>query len=188
MYYIVILVVLLTTSSNLCYFHVSNWSQMMAELEELYLKKTLEIEVHQGKGKYRPWSAFSFQQLHFLDEFMQNHSVTESSNYSYREQHMHMLKHIYRSAEHSPPGHSQKSFFNSESVKTCHNHNPFKCMNGVPCPGWPVSNTIGDMRHYRYGCGDDQCKKEKKKIVRDTSIWRYKEKLMERSERANLGL
>ena len=143
----------------------------MKELEGLALNETV--------------STFEFQQIYFLDQFMQNRTESSLEEDAVTD-HMHMLKVIYRSEFHRTPTIGSKSFSNSENVKSLRQHVRLKCLKGVPCISVRVNKTIGDMRHYRVNGNNSQIGWEHftKKTVRDTYIWRYKDKLKSRVRNA----
>ena len=105
-----------------------------------------------------------------------------------------MLRHVFRSVKHTGDRSFHiKAFHNPDKVLITFNHLPLKCLGG-PCTTYGVDTSIAHMPHYRADCVDQlkkNCYKEfKSKTVKDTTIWKYKQQLIERSTEAldTLGL
>ncbi len=77
-----------------------------------------------------------------------------------------------------------KCFHNPEKVLILHNHFPLGCLGGV-CTSYPVQTSMGHLQHYREDCVKTlkkSCAKEyKSKSVMDTTIWRFKEQIIQRT-------
>lgn len=97
---------------------------------------------------------------------------------------MHMLQHVQRSANHSQKYYSCKSFFSTDKVYTLHNHHPLKCL-GL-CKNFPIDTDDAQLQHYRKDCDkfDEQCKLINMNTTEDTTIWRFKDLLVKRSNAA----
>ena len=73
------------------------------------------------------------------------------------------------------------------------NHFPLSCFEGT-CTTYDVDTSLAHLHHYRADCPDrlkNVCYKEfKSRTVKDTTIWKYKQQLIERSTEAldTLGL
>ncbi len=91
---------------------------------------------------------------------------------------LHMMRHVYRSPEYTI---HVKSFHSTEKVLTVHNHFPFNCIN-AGCHKPKVNTTIAHLQHYRSDCPSilrNRCETVfKNGTVLDTSIWKYKDRLM----------
>ena len=97
-------------------------------------------------------------------------------------EYLHMLRHIYRSAQNTEENH--KSFMDPEKVLTLRSHEPIRCFQN--CTSYTVEPTVGQLHHYRADCVPrlrSVCQEEyKDKTVRDTSLWAVKETVMRRVE------
>lgn len=97
--------------------------------------------------------------------------------------HMHMLQHVYRSANYTKPNQYVKCFHNVAKILTLHNHFPLACLNGQ-CTSYPVEPEMAHLQHYRADCVSTlkkSCDSEfKQHLVKDTIVWRYKEDLIPR--------
>ena len=163
---------------------------MMTEIEGLARRGTMSKAQEKGLKNWIAPSSVVFRQILFLDNFMQNKTKSSLEEDAVTD-HMHMLKHIYRTAKYRKPTAGVKCFHNSETVKTLHNHLRFKCLPGVPCKTFRVDEKIGDLRHYRFSCGwekiQGKCEPLTKHTVQDTYIWRYKDELKRRVKEALIG-
>ena len=161
-----------------------NWSELMAKVEEVSLKV-----------KNQTRASYNFRNIYFFDEFLQSH--LKQSNGSDLElddipEHMHMLRHVYRSANYTKPGQYVKCFHNPEKALILHNHFPLGCLSGA-CTSFSVNTSMAHLQHYRGDCVKalkKSCDSFKNESVLDTSIWKYKDKLMDRVNSAlvNIGL
>jgi hypothetical protein len=91
---------------------------------------------------------------------------------------LHMLQHIYRSANFTKPGQYVKCFHSTDQVLVLHNHFPLACLGGK-CVSFPVPTDLGRLQHYRADCVTalrKSCATEYKNVsVADSTLWRYKE-------------
>lgn len=121
------------------------------------------------------FSSWSFTNIYFLDYMTENqpqpnlHKDVPSS--------LHILNHVYRSANYTPPGHYIKCFHNSEHILALHNHFPKGCIGG--CKRGKMPNDIGHLQHYRTDCAHPirhTCKEKYGTFIeRDTTVWRWRE-------------
>lgn len=118
-------------------------------------------------------ASFAAQNVYFFDSFPEDLSVPR---------HFHMLRHLHRSANFTPPGFAQKSFFAADLVLSVTNHYALKSL----CPGTRTIGAIGKnlahLHHYRDSCPpkmEKECEDNYMKFwVKDTVISRFKENLM----------
>jgi len=100
---------------------------------------------------------------------------------------MHMLQHVYRSKNFTKPNQYIKCFHNPERVVTLHNHFPLACL-GAGCTSYPIETEDAQLQHYRADCvrslKKKTCVEYRENSVIDTTIWRYKDKLISRVTRA----
>lgn len=95
---------------------------------------------------------------------------------------MHMLQHVYRSKNFTKPNQYIKCFHNTERVVTLHNHFPLACL-GAGCTSYPIETEDAQLQHYRADCVKSlkkSCEEYRENRVLDTTIWRYKEQLIDR--------
>lgn len=92
---------------------------------------------------------------------------------------MYMLQHVYRTMNHTRPGWNIKSFHNTETVLSLHNHFPMSCLGGS-CKNYAVETREAQMQHYRGDCMKTlkSCDSFRRTEVRDTAIWKFKEPLV----------
>ncbi|QQP41199.1 Putative LOC100164358 [Caligus rogercresseyi] len=99
---------------------------------------------------------------------------------------LHMMQHVYRSANYTKPGQYIKCFHNPEKALILHNHFPLGCL-GV-CTSYPVDISVGHLQHYRKDCVSTlkkSCDRDYKKVsVRDTSLWKWSSTIVNRSAEA----
>lgn len=95
---------------------------------------------------------------------------------------MHMLQHVYRSKNFTKPNQYIKCFHNPERVVTLHNHFPLACL-GAGCTSYPIETEDAQLQHYRADCVRSlkkTCVEYRENSVIDTTIWRYRDKLIRR--------
>ena len=153
----------------------SSWAEMMKEIIETSLKVRNETR-----------ASWHFRNVYFMDEMLESYNENFPS-------HLHIMQHVYRSANYTKSGLYVKSFFNPDKVLLLHNHLPLSCLGGV-CVSYPVKTSLGQLQHYRKDCARNLRKSCKKSFsshpVLDTSVWRWRERVRERSQQslAALGL
>ena len=164
----------------------NNWSDLMKKVEQVSLKVKNESR-----------ASYNFRNIYFMDEFLTEHLKQKSEDGSDLElddipEHMHMLRHIYRSANYTKPGQYVKCFHNPEKALILHNHFPLGCLGGT-CTSFSVNVSMAHLQHYRGDCVKalkKACDRDFKSYsVLDTTIWKFKERLIERVSNTlfNLG-
>ncbi len=125
-------------------------------------------------------ASYNFRNVYFLD------SMTSQLN-SEIPAYLHMLQHVRRSANYTKPGQYVKCFHDPERALILHNHFPLGCLGGV-CTSFPVPTDVGHLQHYRADCVrtlKKSCADVYKNVsVVDTTIWRWKDRVIKGSNRA----
>ena len=146
-----------------------NWADMMSDVT----KESMRI-----KNETR--ASFNFRNVYFMDEMLKAHGGYFKDIPRY----MHMMQHVYRSANYTKVGQYVKCFHNTEKVLILHNHFPLACLGGI-CTSYPVNTDMAHLQHYRADCVSTlkkSCDKEYKNVsVKDTTIWRYKDQMVSRT-------
>ena len=151
----------------------NNWSDLMKKVEQVSLKVKNESR-----------ASYNFRNIYFMDEFLTEHLKQKSEDGSDLElddipEHMHMLRHIYRSANYTKPGQYVKCFHNPEKALILHNHFPLGCLGGT-CTSFSVNVSMAHLQHYRGDCVKalkKACDRDFKSYsVLDTTIWKFKER------------
>jgi len=147
-----------------------NWSQLMDA-----------VIVESLKVKNESRASYNFRNVYFMDEMLETH---EHGHFKDIPPYLHMLQHVYRSANYTKPGQYVKCFHNPEKALILHNHFPLGCLGGV-CTSYPVDTDLAHLQHYRNDCVSTlkkSCAESfKKNSVKDTTIWRYKDELISRT-------
>ena len=150
------------------------WAELMQDVEKVSLKVKNESR-----------ASYNFRNVYFMDEMLTAHlDSNDPINISDVPEYMHMLRHVYRSANYTKPGQYVKCFHNTDKALILHNHFPLGCLGG-PCTSYSVDTSLAHLQHYRPDCVKalkKSCDKEYKSMsVEDTTIWKYKQQLIERS-------
>lgn len=162
-----------------------NWADLMDEVEQISFKTR-----NQTKASYNVRNAYFLDDLTKLGsegKASSNRESIEAGVPSY----MHMLSHVVRSRNYTKPGQYVKCFHNTERVVSLHNHFPLNCFG--TCTSYSINTTLAHLQHYRKDCVGplhNACNKDfRAHTVRDTTIWRYKEPLINRVTQTlyNLG-
>ena len=122
-------------------------------------------------------SSFVFRNVYFLDN-MTNPQDEEISDIP---EFMHMMRHVYRSYNYTPYGHYIKCLHQPEKILIMHNHYPFGCLPHGYCSAYDVDLSVGHMQHYKTECTPEIahiCHLYKKTVVKDKSLWRWKERII----------
>lgn len=125
-------------------------------------------------------ASYNVRNVYFLDDLLQPHG-----HFKDIPRYMHMLQHVYRSKNFTKPNQYIKCFHNPERVVTLHNHFPLACL-GAGCTSYPIETEDAQLQHYRADCVKSlkkTCVEYRENSVLDTTIWRYKDQLVERVTR-----
>lgn len=164
--------------------NLSGWSQLMSVLE----KKAAVVASKDGELKSYP--SFDFRNSYFLDRFYRKGPVPAQYNEDIP-QFLHMLRHTSRGQNFSQQGDHAKCFHRTDSVLTVHNHFALDCLSESGyCNTFDVDVDDGQLQHYRKDCvtsSERNCTIANK-YVEDTTIYKYKSKLVGRSLSALMQL
>ncbi|OAD52905.1 hypothetical protein WN48_11151 [Eufriesea mexicana] len=125
-------------------------------------------------------ASYNVRNVYFLDDLLHSHGYFKDVP-----KYMHMLQHVYRSMNFTKPNQYIKCFHNPERVVTLHNHFPLACL-GAGCTSYPIETEDAQLQHYRADCVKSlkkTCVKYRENSVLDTTIWRYRDQLVERVTR-----
>ncbi|XP_043486161.1 LOW QUALITY PROTEIN: uncharacterized protein LOC122513754 [Polistes fuscatus] len=125
-------------------------------------------------------ASYNVRNVYFLDDLLQPHG-----HFKDIPRYMHMLQHVYRSKNFTKPNQYIKCFHNPERVVTLHNHFPLACL-GAGCTSYPIETEDAQLQHYRADCVKSlkkTCVEYRENSILDTTIWRYKDQLVERVTR-----
>ncbi|XP_034943371.1 uncharacterized protein [Chelonus insularis] len=144
----------------------STWSELMQRV----LPKAFKI-----RNETR--ASYNVRNVYFLDDLLHSHGF-----FDHVPRYMHMLQHVYRSMNFTKPNEYIKCFHNPERIVTLHNHFPLACL-GAGCTSYPIETEDAQLQHYRADCVTSlkkTCLQYRKNSIVDTTIWRYKDQLVER--------
>ncbi|XP_050491722.1 uncharacterized protein LOC126874110 [Bombus huntii] len=147
----------------------ATWQDLMKRV----LQKALKI-----RNETR--ASYNVRNVYFLDDLLHSHGYFKEMP-----KYMHMLQHVYRSQNFTKPNQYIKCFHNPERVVTLHNHFPLACL-GAGCTSYPIETEDAQLQHYRADCVKSlkkTCVQYRENSVLDTTIWRYKDQLIERVTR-----
>jgi len=164
-----------------------SWSAMMEDLLSASNPNTI---------------GWNFRHVYFLDGMTKEHTTNvEEEDMTGEEipapisnipEHLHMLNHIFRSANHSIAMSQTKSLVNTEKTSVVFNHFPLASLDGYPT-NHKVGIDIGQMHHYRGACDfevyNDCEERFLRHTVKDTVVWTWKDEVIRKSSNVlyNLG-
>lgn len=132
--------------------------------------------------------SYCFPNVYFMDDMLE--ANLHHSHFEDIPQYLHMMQHVYRSRQYSKKGYFVKCMHSTEKVKTLHNHYPLHCL-GV-CYTDTQNVTVGHLQHYRKTCVKEISGSCAKKFRNDTELdnrlWRYKDKVIERTKKTLIKL
>ncbi|KFM75103.1 hypothetical protein X975_15676, partial [Stegodyphus mimosarum] len=122
-------------------------------------------------------ASLSAANVYFFDSFGEDPDLTIPK-------HMHMLRHVYRSANFTPPGFAQKSFFLINNTLSTSNHYALNVLHPNLRTTLQIHKKLAKLHHYRNECPplmEKDCKENFMKYrEKDTGIWKFKNKLIAR--------
>jgi len=153
-----------------------NWSELMAVVEAESLKQ-----------KNYSRASYNFRNVYFLDDLGEGEDQLQHTGHEKNiPPYLHMLQHVYRSKNYTKPGQYVKCFHNLERVVSLHNHFPMNCFG--TCTTYSIDTSLAHLQHYRKDCVGalkKSCKTDFRTFTtRDTTIWRYKDELIKRTNKA----
>ncbi|XP_028144962.1 uncharacterized protein LOC114338558 isoform X1 [Diabrotica virgifera virgifera] len=122
-------------------------------------------------------ASYNVRNVYFLDDLMHDHGWFKDIP-----KYMHMLQHVYRTKNFTKPGQYVKCFHNTDKVLTLHNHFPLSCI-GSGCTSYAIETVDAQLHHYRADCVKTlkkTCEEFRKTRVMDTTIWKFKDPLVNR--------
>ena len=139
----------------------------------------LILQLEKEKAYYGFKTTYFFSDISMSGQNKDSHTPDMSTEIENRvPSYLHMLSHIYRSRNHAT---LVKSFMATEYVKSVGTHYAANCMEKEKCDRQLVSSDIAHVHHYRTGCQRavaDVCNKTfRNDIVKDTSLWQFKQQL-----------
>jgi hypothetical protein len=150
----------------------NSWKDLM---EKMVIPDSLEI-LNESRASY------NFRNVYFLDDLF--HS--EHGWFKDIPKFMHMLQHVERTYNFTKPRQYVKCFHNPERVLAVHNHFPLSCLEKT-CTSYSVPTTLAQLQHYRADCVKQlkkSCNSLKNHTVTDTTIWKFKNELIDRVTRS----
>lgn len=124
-------------------------------------------------------SSFSVSNVYFFDTFGE---VADTTIPKF----MHMLRHVYRSSNFTPPGFAMKSFFLTNNTLTVFNHYALCVLRSYQISNLPLSKKLVQLHHYRASCPPlmkAACKTNFMKYkTKDTIIFKFKDLLIKKVE------
>ena len=159
----------------------NSWAEMMEEVLKASQKENKEVT-----------ASWSFRNVYFMDEMIDLHK--HHRHFASIPSYLHMLQHVYRSSNYTRKGQYIKSFHNPEKVLILHNHYPLACIGGGcgKSKSFEVDIDLGHLQHYRSDCVSalkKSCEEDFKSVsVFDSTIWRWKEPVIEKTTDALLKL
>ncbi|KAK4877833.1 hypothetical protein RN001_010339 [Aquatica leii] len=111
--------------------------------------------------------------IYMTDMFLTHKSFDDIPEY------MHMINHINRAPIIERPGMYIKSFHNTETVLSLHNHYPITCMMRKRCKNHSMDPKVALLHHYKRR-SIEKYTEFLKTSVADSTIWKYKSVLIDR--------
>jgi hypothetical protein len=139
-------------------------------------QELMDVVLPKARGaKNNAHASYNVRNVYFLDDLIEVHGWFKDIP-----RYMHMLQHVYRSKNFTKPDQYVKCFHNPERVLTVHNHFPLACLGGA-CSSYSIETTDAQLQHYRADCVEElrkACLEFRQNSVVDTTIWKFKEKLI----------
>ncbi|XP_065340694.1 uncharacterized protein LOC135939992 isoform X2 [Cloeon dipterum] len=132
-----------------------------------------KVTIPKHKKNKEGIASFVARNVHFMDDTDEYQDWTQGIP-----KYMHMLQNVHRNVSHTKKGDAIKCFHNTDYVLALHNHFARLCLRDYcPCVDFDIEDT--HMQHYCLGRKKSECKwKRGKDLVVDTSMWRFKDKLI----------
>ncbi len=139
---------------------------------------------HLEKKSSNITTSFHLRNTYFMDDMLTREDY-ESGDYDHSvPAHMHILRHVVRSTRR--PRTLFKSIIRSSQGKTMYSHYPTSCLRGYCHAITADPASVAYMAHYRKTCQKavPECANYLGETVRDESVLRFKDRLVERVNRA----
>ncbi|XP_053617277.1 beta-1,4-galactosyltransferase galt-1-like [Plodia interpunctella] len=147
----------------------ADWSSLMKRI----------LPLSKQPSSKPPRSSYHASNIYYLDSLRHEHGWEEGLP-----RYMHMLQHVYRTRNFTKPGQYVKAFHETDRVLALHNHFPLACLGG-PCSSYALETKHARLQHYRADCVSalsKTCKELRSEPVRDTTLWRWRDPLVSRTE------
>lgn len=142
-----------------------SWSDLMKRLQEKITKV---------------YSTFSARNVYFFgDKDIQKNSDIPS--------YMHMLHNMKRSTNYSEAFKHAKSFHDPKNILIVHNHLAIACLDHENCQTLPISVEDAQLNHYKAGPSGTfrkSCEVFKNEQINDFTIFKFQDKMIERTTKA----
>ncbi|GFU18553.1 glycosyltransferase family 92 protein [Nephila pilipes] len=148
-----------------------------------------EILIQAVATEKERWASYNFQNVYFLDGLLHGNEKSHNSQKENIPGYLHMLQHVYRSKNYTKPGSYVKCFHDIDRVVSLHNHFPMHCFDR--CTTFSLNTSVAHLQHYRKDCVDSLkniCTEFRNNTVKDTSIWRFKDELIRRTNETLFSL
>ncbi|XP_065340740.1 uncharacterized protein LOC135940028 [Cloeon dipterum] len=134
-----------------------------------------KVAIPKNKQRAEGIASFVARNVHFMDDTDEYQDWTQGIP-----KYMHMLQNVHRNVSHTRIGEAIKCFHNTDYVLALHNHYARLCLgSGDYCPDVDFDLEDAHMQHYCLGRKKSECQWMRgKDLVVDTSIWRFKDKLI----------
>ncbi|XP_069187451.1 uncharacterized protein [Procambarus clarkii] len=154
---------------------------LLLDIDEVIMPKTAEDweslmeQVAPGAMTTNNYTHASYcaRNVYFLDSMQDAHGHVHNIP-----PYLHMMQHIYRAANYTPPGHYVKCLHDPEKIVTIHNHYPFSCFAYCNSKNMPEKHV--HLQHYRKECAGELgslCIYFKNHTILDDRVLRYTEVL-----------
>jgi len=130
--------------------------------------------IEKSKIKNDTFDAFPTTNMYFVLK-----SIHENEMIPGIPKNLRFLSNIYRAANFTPNGGNAKTFMSTDRIVTVHNHFPFSCFGTGYCKLFDVQPEDGHLAHYRTDCDNPECKLAKPNPTKDTTLWKYKDEVLE---------
>ncbi|XP_018323544.1 uncharacterized protein LOC108735849 [Agrilus planipennis] len=152
--------------------------EVIMPVEGTSWKGLMDKVVRKGLKNNEEPASYNVRNVYFLDDLLHDHGWFKDIP-----KYMHMLQHVYRTKNFTKPGQYVKCFHNTERVLVLHNHFPLACLGGA-CRSYAIETSDAQMHHYRADCVktlSKACNDFKKNSVMDTTVWKFKDPLIQRA-------
>lgn len=150
-----------------------NWQDLM--------RKVLS-DISTSNKKY---ASFNARHVYFFDDMEHKAEILEDVP-----RYMHLLQHVMRSKNYTPPMYYIKSFFPTDNAISIHNHLPIDYFNSVS-GSYSIDPKDAKLHHYRNDCVLElrsKCGQYRNNVMVDTEALKYKHALISEVTRSLINL
>lgn len=156
---------------------------VLLDIDEIIMPKTGNwhdlINTLENDEKLKTASGFYTRNIYFLDQFLPKGIVFPDIP-----KFLHIMNHVYRTQEFTPPKHYVKTFHKTSEVLTLHNHLPLQCVTWI-CRLREIDPKLAQLQHYRAECARGlkagSCEELKRSTVMDSGVWRFRDVVVDRA-------